>query len=494
MPNRRSARRLAARLAVAAAACAAVAPAARAQPGAPTVERSAPFDSAGRVLVVTPALAARLRLAPPAFPVQGPFVDARLFTGPDAAAALPAVLSVTRVGGAVERYALAAADRAALAAAIAAGLAASGPGLRGDTTTVVSQPAGRAFVRNQTALGLLLYGPAAAVLVGSGDEAGTTLGYAAGAGAAFALSLAISQRQPVTRAQATLSGSMAVGGAAAASDALLALATPDESRAYAAAVLLGGVGGSVLGFHRAAGMTDAEASASSAAAFLGTATSVGVAVATNAYEDEGTGRAMVGANVAALAAGYALGPRYARTGRYHVTAGDVEILSPAGTTGALLGAALGSAFGGEGRRDGSYARAPWVGATAGLVAGTVLADRVLVRRRDHTSSEADLAGLGTTVGAALGLALAGSADANSGTGYLVAAGIGGLAGLGFSEALLKPAPDAGPRRLRTSLVRPLVRPLLQPGRLRVSPGGVALARLTAARGGRGTFPVLSLTF
>jgi hypothetical protein len=282
---------------------------------------------------------------------------------------------------------------------------------------------------------------------------------------------------------------MGLGGAGAAAGTLLALATPDDERAYAAAVLVGGVGGRVRGFRRAAGMTDAEASSAAAGAFLGAGTSVGLAVAANAYDDEGTGRAMVGANVAALAAGYALGPRYARTGRYHVTAGDVEILSPAATTGALLGAAVGAAIDSD-HGSAGYARAPWVGATAGLVAGTVLADRLLVRRMDHTSTEADLAGLGTSVGAALGLALAGSADANSGTAYLFSAGIGALAGLGFTEAVLKPSPDAGPRRLRTSFVQPL----LQPGRLRVSPGGLALARLTAARGGRGTFPVLSLTF
>jgi hypothetical protein len=485
----RSARLLAAGLALAAAA-GTLAPTAGAQqqPAAPTVERPAAFDSAGRLLLVTPALAARLRLGPPAFPVQGPFTEARLFAAPDAAAAGPAVLSVVRVGGAVERYPLAAAERAALVAAVTAGLAAGGSDLRSDTA-VVSQPAGRAFVRNQTALGLFVYGPATAVLLGSDDGAGATLGYAAGAGAAFAVALATSQRQTVTRAQATLSGSMGLGGAIAAPATLAVLASPDGDRGYAAAALLGGVGGSILGFRRAAGMTDAEASASSAAAFLGAATSVGLATALDAYANEGTGRATGGANIAALAAGYALGPRYARTRRYHVTAGDVEILTPAATTGALLGAAVGAAINSDNRGSG-YARAPWVGATAGLVAGTVLGDRLLVRRLDHTSAEADLAGLGTSVGGALGFALAASADVNSAAGYLTAGGIGALAGLAFSEAVLKPGPDAGPRRLRSSFVPPV----LQPGRLRVSPSGLALARLTAARGGRGTFPVLSLTF
>ena len=141
MPACRSARLIAAALALAAAGSAAVAPAARAQQPTPAVERPAPFDSAGRVLLLTPALATRLRLAPPAFPVQGPFVEARLFAAPEAAVAGPAVLSVVRPGGAVERYTLGAPERAALAAAVASGLAAGAPGLRSDTAKAVPAPA-----------------------------------------------------------------------------------------------------------------------------------------------------------------------------------------------------------------------------------------------------------------------------------------------------------------------------------------------------------------
>lgn len=486
MPAPRLASVIAAALAVAT-----VAPAARAQQPAPTpaVERPAPFDSAGRVLILTPALVARLQLAPPAFPVRGPFVEARLFAAPDAAITGPAVLSVVRPGGTVERYALGAAERAALTAAIASGLTTAGPGLRSDTAVVVSEPAGRAFVRNQTVLGLLVYGPAAATLVGQGGATAATVGYAAGAGGAFALSLAISQRQPVTRAQSILSGSMAVGGASAAAATLLAVATPDSPEAYAAAVLAGGIGGSMIGFTRARRFTDAEAAASSTGGLLAAATSVGLGASLDAYEREAVGRPMVLANVAALGVGYAFGPRYARTARYRVTAGDVQMLSPGATTGALLGAALGAAVTSD-RSMGRYNRAPWIGGTAGLAAGAVVADRLLVRRVDHTPSEADLAGLGTSVGAALGLALASSADART-AGTLFAAGVGALTGLAFSEAVLKPAPDGGPRRLRTSR---RMHPLVEPGRLRVSPQGLALARLTAVRGGRGTFPVLSLTF
>ena len=37
----------------------------------PTVETSVPFDSAGRITVLTPTLVSRLRLAAPAWPVHG---------------------------------------------------------------------------------------------------------------------------------------------------------------------------------------------------------------------------------------------------------------------------------------------------------------------------------------------------------------------------------------------------------------------------------------
>ena len=471
----------------------ALVPAAHAQQAAPAVERPAAFDSAGRVLVVTPALAARLRLAPPAFPVAGPFVEARLFAAPDAGPAGPAVLSVSRAGGAVERYALGAPERAALAAAVASGLAVAGPGLRGDSAVTVSEPAGRAFVRSQTVLGLLVYGPAGAGLVASGDGSGAVVGYALGAGAGFATSLALSQQRSVSRAQATLSGSMGYGGAFAAG-ALLGTAGVDDGRAYAGAILGGAVLGSVIGFQRGAGLTDAEAAGSATAALLGTATSLGLTTALTGDDlDQGAGRALLGAQVGVLALGYALGPRYAHARGYRVTAGDVRVLTPAATTGALLGGAIGSAMAGSNSVGDRDVRLGFGGATIGLVAGALAADRLLVRRVDHTASEADLVRLGTGVGGLVGLAIANSSF-DSATGVLTAGGLGSLAGLAFTETVLRPAADGGAARLRTSLRGTPLAPLAEPGRLRLSPSGLALARLTAARGGRGTFSVLSMTF
>jgi len=165
-----------------------------------------------------------------------------------------------------------------------------------------------------------------------------------------------------------------------------------------------------------------------------------------------------------------------------VTAGDVGTVTPLAFSGAALGAAAGWAANGGGGQG------AWLGATAGFVTGAVLADRLLVRRFDHTASEADLMQLGFGVGAGLGAAMATAADVRTAAG-LTLTGLGALGGIGLAEALLRPAPDGG-RRLRTSLV-----PSSGPqGRLRLSPAGLAMARMAASRGGRGTFPVGSLTF
>src|SRR5215210_754790 len=70
-----------------------VAPAAAAQ----VVETPQAFDSAGRLMAITPSIAARLQLGPPAWRVIGDYTEARLYSvGGDAY-----VLAVTRRDGSV---------------------------------------------------------------------------------------------------------------------------------------------------------------------------------------------------------------------------------------------------------------------------------------------------------------------------------------------------------------------------------------------------------
>jgi hypothetical protein len=67
---------------------------------AQAVERPEPFDSAGRVAAITPSVAARLQLGPPAWRITGNYQEARLYSLGDGGY----VIIVTRPSGAVERY------------------------------------------------------------------------------------------------------------------------------------------------------------------------------------------------------------------------------------------------------------------------------------------------------------------------------------------------------------------------------------------------------
>ena len=74
---------------------------------AQVVEVPEAFDSAGRVTVITPPVAARLQLSPPAWRITGDYTGARLY----ALGAEGWVIVVERRDGAVERYAITAPDR-----------------------------------------------------------------------------------------------------------------------------------------------------------------------------------------------------------------------------------------------------------------------------------------------------------------------------------------------------------------------------------------------
>src|SRR4051812_28828198 len=116
---------------------------------AQTVERPVPFDSARRVLAVSPAVAERLRLGPPVWSVAGEFREARLY------AVEPGdgfVLVVQRSDGALVRYALSATDRIALGQAIDAAVLSTGRPTAEAGSDVVSEPAGSAFARRLTVL------------------------------------------------------------------------------------------------------------------------------------------------------------------------------------------------------------------------------------------------------------------------------------------------------------------------------------------------------
>ncbi|HEU4632018.1 MAG TPA: hypothetical protein VFS08_19870, partial [Gemmatimonadaceae bacterium] len=142
------------------------APAARAQ----VVETPVPFDSAGRVLAITPIDAARARLGPPAWRVTGDFTAARLYDVGDGRY----VLVVTRPSGAVERYALSTSDVDTLRARL------SGIRIAPHDELLAAPGADRGvrtrFIIEQSLLGLGVYAPSFALAI-TNEDAGRVASY-----------------------------------------------------------------------------------------------------------------------------------------------------------------------------------------------------------------------------------------------------------------------------------------------------------------------------
>ncbi|HEY9226724.1 MAG TPA: hypothetical protein VIP11_08770, partial [Gemmatimonadaceae bacterium] len=132
---------------------------------AQTVETPIPFDSAQRVLAVTPAMAERLGLRVPVWPVTGVFSEVRLYS---VAPGDGFTLVVHRASGVFERFSLSGADRSALGGAIDSAMSAVGRPSMDAGSNVVSEPAGNAFARRLTLLSAVAYAPLAASLAEDG--------------------------------------------------------------------------------------------------------------------------------------------------------------------------------------------------------------------------------------------------------------------------------------------------------------------------------------
>ncbi len=403
-------------------------------------ERPVAFDSAGRVSVVTPPLAARLALAAPVWPVAGDYVEARLYEIGDSA--FTYVIVVRRQREVLERYPLDAAQRAELAGAIARGALAARAGERPDTMpTIISEPVRGQFVANQTLLGVLLFGPAAAAMVG--DNAAGGAAYLLTAGATFFTAAHLTQTTPVSRAQNHLSAHSAVRGAIAG-DLLLFALNGDHggSNANGAAILIGGLLGDIVGFQLAKPMTDAEAHGTSHGSTVTALLTTGVLGAAGALEQEGSARPAALGIIAAGALGYRLGLRYVRGAPYRVTAGDVGAMF----TSELLGLGAAAAL----LPDSPSSQLVFGLLTGGYALGALVGDRVFVRPFDHTESDARLLGLGTGAGALIGLAIPALAQSSNAQLIFGTATIGGILGALVTENLIAPqratAGDRGERR------------------------------------------------
>lgn len=450
---------------------------------APQVERPIAFDAAGRVLVLTPSTAARWRLSGPEWPLGSDWSEARLYATESGAA----VLVVQRVDGAVARYSYDTGALTRLRALVDAAVLAQGGdvgGTRGTTTTVTSEPAGNALIRNQTVLGLMAYGPATAAIL-SDNGAAAAGGYFLAAGSSFFIAARMVRNRSVTRAQTILGFHGGTRGAIAGA-AVAAIGNADGGPGYGAPILAGALGGTIAGFRAARGMSDGEAASSGFGADIAALTTFGVAGAIGAFDEDTTqagdnlptnGKIALGTAIAAGLAGYVVGPRYARRAGYNVTAGDIDVSF---TSAALGGLAVNAVI-----SHTADVRTRFGVTTGGLLLGALVADRTKVRHADRTSADGTLVQLGAVAGMLMGGGVALVAEANPQASVgLVAAG--GIAGLALADALVRPAPDAGPRggvlpggeaSLRTSGASRLS--------LSIAPAAASVAMaMRAGRGGR----------
>ncbi len=408
------------------------------------VERPVPFDSSGLVTVMTPFLAERAALRPPWWPVSGEFTEARLFTVNDSTY----VLAVTRKSGVVERYALAAADRDAIRAVVSR---------LPRETLVARNDARNSFIRNQTGLGLFVYGPAFAGAIGDND-AGMSAAYLVVAGGTFFAASEISRRMFISRAQSDLSTNTGLNGALAGWATMYLVRAKEHGQS--AGAFVGGITGTALGLRFARNMTEADAAGAGFGADLGALIAWGVTEAIRGKEscgpqtDPNTGfpvctrsfstRAEVATILFSGLVGYPLGVLYPRNANYHVTPGDIQTL----WTTAGLGIVTTAAF----LNDHSSGRTIATSLTAGGLLGVIAGDRFLVRRYDHSRSEAGRLSLGAMAGGLMGAGVAALTDTDNPDPHLVfgAAAAGGLLGIIVTERYLQPSPDAGRKWARVT--------------------------------------------
>jgi len=405
------------------------------------VERPVSFDAAGQVMVMTPFIAERAALRAPWWPVSGEFTEARLFTVNDSSY----TLAVARRSGVVERYTLSPTDRDAIRAIVS------------KLPREVVEPrrdSRNAFIRNQTLLGLIVYGPTFANAI-SDEAAGVTAGYLVVAGGTFFAASEISRRVFITRPMTDLSTNLGHNAALAGWATTYLFGGSD--RAQSAGAFVGGIGGAALGIGWARKMTESDAIGAGFGSNISALIAWGSMEAFQGEEhceqqpdftlkcsERVSDKTKVALILGTGLLGYPLGLLYPRNARYNVTPGDIQTLYA--TTG--LGVLTALSFLPESPKESTAAAAM----TAGGVIGLMLGDAFLVRRYDHGRSDASKVTLGTFAGSLMGAGVAAIIDTDLESPQLVfgMATVGGLIGLLATEHYADAGPDAGRRAPRLS--------------------------------------------
>ncbi|HET7458064.1 MAG TPA: hypothetical protein VFJ74_10440 [Gemmatimonadaceae bacterium] len=439
---------------------------------AQVVETPVAFDSAGRVTALTPGAAARLELRPPAWRVTGDFTDARLFRLSDSAY----VMVVTRRNGAVERYSLTREDRDYLLAKTAN----LPPGFESAVTGAVTGGVGRAaravgaatrssaFIRDQSILGVVAYGPSFAAAVTNNDAARVATWLIVAGGTFFGAS-EIARDYTIAPAQTTLSTHGGLHGALGGGALAYALGAGHDG--VAAGAFVGGIGGAAGGLVAGRRLTVGQARAAGFGADVTALASLGALGLAGAFDSDNVPpRARAAIIAGAGLVGYPLGARYASSSTFNVTPGDVSVLAVTTT----LGTALGGAFVVD--RDHPSDRTVALALTTGGIAGLAVGDHFFVRRFDHSDGDAGLLSLGAGAGALIGLGTSVLLDRSGKRGALALSlgTVGSIGGLAVAERYTSAKLDE-----RRSAVR-----------INFTPSGLALA----AVGVRGSFPVLGVEF
>ena len=421
------------------------------------------FDTRGRIMILTPRLAESTLKGAAWWPVPAEaWREARLFATSQIASNAAdrdrigklyvAILAVSQNDGTVVRYGLGAAEYDQLRLAFDGGVVvtASGPNRGVRSGIELSQPAGYTFVRNQTLLGLAAYGPATAASLSHSSAASAAGGYFLAAGASFFVSAQMIRTRVVTRSQ-TILGTHAGFRGGLAGAAIAGIAQAHDGPGFGVPILLGALGGTVGGFLAAKNMSDGEAASAGLGADMMTLTTLGVTTMTKSLEaprEDTKHKVALGSLVAMAGVGYVIGPQYARRAHYNVTAGDASVA----LTTAIIGATAGAAIVDAGRQKEAAAAF----ATAGLLGGFIVGDRLLVKKYDRSSSDAGWVKLGAAAGALMGGGVAAITKAHSqGTVGLIAGGA--AVGLIAADRMIAQTLDAGPMRgvLRSSsLARP----------------------------------------
>ena len=387
------------------------------------VERPVAFDSAGRIMAITPPLAARLGLTPAVWPVTGSYVEARLLDRGNGAF----VISVQRNDGMVARFPLSAQQRVDLARVITA---ADDRLSTNERLDISSAPAGGQFVRNQTVAGLLLYGPGMASLSENGST--STALYLLTAGATFFAASTIARSGTITRAQNLLATDGTWRGALIANGLRYVLQSSGSTsgRTTAAITVGGALAGSTLSFQLGRNLTDGEAHGATFGSTVTAALTAGAIGIGGGFGGENN-RPEIAGLIGASLVGYPIGLRYVRRAQYTITAGDFAGLETAGLVGILGGSILVA-------DDNIDGRVIAGALTAGLIGGLVLGDRAIVRPYDFTESQGWLLRLGTLAGGLIALALPVGLQAEDARAYLAAATAGAAIGMGVTTHILSP--------------------------------------------------------